>query len=337
MKNQVISSACLIDTMFCKAALAAMLILGFAPAHGQQEFPSQTISIVLPYTPTAGGAIVLARQLAENMRPLAGVPVVVEFKPGALTTIGAEYVARAKPNGYTLLLTSGSSTFAFNTHLFKKLPFDPHKGFAPVTTLTAVPSVLIVNKAINVSTVGELTRHLKAKKDKGSYGSATPFNTVLSELYKTRAGLDTLRIAYKGFEQTWPELMAGGLDFTFTDPGNATMVLRQNWSRALAVTSAKRNAQFPDLPTMMEAGVPEFEAESWLGVYAPAGTPRAIRDKLSGWINSIMATAELKKVMDTMRYTPFPGSPDSLEKLHAAEIEKWGRLIRAAKLENSAD
>ncbi len=318
-------------------SLAVLLLLCLAQAQAQQEYPSQTISIVLPYTPTAGGAIVLARQLSEHMRPLAGVPVVVEFKPGALTNIGADYVARAKPNGYTLLLTSGSSTFAFNTHLYKKLPFDPHKGFAPVTTLTAVPSVLLVNKAINVSTVAELTRHLKAKKDKGSYGSATPFNTVLSELYKTRAGLDTMRIAYKGFEQTWPELMAGGLDFTFTDPGNATMVLRQNWSRALAVTSAKRNAQFPDLPTMMEAGVPEFEAESWLGVYAPAGTPRPILDKLSGWINRIMATDELKKVMDAMRYSPLPGTPDSLEKLHAAEIEKWGRLIRAAKLENSAD
>ena len=317
--------------------LSLSFALGMASAQAQQDFPNQTISIVLPYTPTAGGAIVLARQLSEHMRPLAGVPVVVEFKPGALTNIGAEYVARAKPNGYTLLLTSGSSTFAFNTHLYKTLPFDPRKGFAPVTTLTAVPSVLLVNKAINVSSVEELTRFLRAKKDKGSYGSATPFNTVLSELYKSRMGLETLRIAYKGFEQTWPELMAGGLDFAFTDPGNATSVLKQNWSRALAVTSAKRNDQFPDLPTMMEAGVPEFEAESWLGVYAPAGTPRPILDKLSGWINRIMATDELKKVMTAMRYSPFPGSPDSLEKLHAAEIEKWGRLIRAAKLENSAD
>lgn len=318
-------------------ALGAVLAAGMISAQAQQDFPSQTISIVLPYTPTAGGAIVLARQLSEHMRPLAGVPVVVEFKPGALTNIGADYVSKAKPNGYTLLLTSGSSTFVFNTHLFRKLPFDPYKGFAPITTLTAVPSVLLVNKSINVTSVEELTRFLKAKKDKGSYGSATPFNTVLSELYKTRAGLDSLRIAYKGFEQTWPELMAGGLDFAFTDPGNATMVLRQPWARALAVTSAKRNAQFPDLPTMMEAGVPEFEAESWLGVYAPAGTPRPIRDKLSGWINQIMATDELKKVLATMRYSPLPGSPDSLEKLHAAEIEKWGRLIRAAGLEYSAE
>jgi tripartite-type tricarboxylate transporter receptor subunit TctC len=319
-------------------ALAAVGWVLSGHSHAQ-EFPlaGQSISIVLPYTPTAGGAIVLARQLAEYLRPLAGVPVVVEYKPGALTNIGAAYVAKSKPNGHTLLLTSGSSTFAFNTHLFKTLPFDPHKGFAGITTLSAVPSVLLVNRALNVTSVEELTRVLKTKKDKGSYGSATPFNTVLSELYKTRAGLDTVRIAYKGFEQTWPELMNGGLDFAFTDPGNATMVLRQPWSRALAVTSARRNAQFPDLPTMMEAGIAQFEAESWLGVYAPAGTPRPVRETLSGWINRIMASDEIKKVMDTMRYSPFPGSPDSLDKLHAAEIEKWGRLIRAANLEHSAE
>ncbi len=313
------------------------LALGIAPAHAQQDFPNQTLKIVLPYTQSTGGAIVLARQLSENLRPLAGVPVIVEYRPGAATNIGAAYVARAKPDGYTLLLTSGSSTFAFNTHLYKTLPFDPRKGFAPITTLTAVPFVLVVNKSLNVSSVEELTRVLKTKKDKGSYGSATPFSTVLSEIYKTRAGLETVRIAYKGSEQAWPELAAGGLDFVFFDPGNATTVLKQDWARALAVTSAKRNAHFPDLPTMMEAGVPEFEVESWLGVYAPAGTPRPVLDKLSGWINRIMATDELKKVMVTMRYSPLPGSPDSLERLHAAEIEKWGRLIRAAKLEYSAE
>ena len=313
-------------------ALGAFL-LPVAPVCAQQEFPNQPIRIVLGFTFGAGGANVLARHIAEHLRILAGVPVIVENKPGAQTNIAAEYVAKSKPNGYTLFLASGNSTFASNTYLFKKLPFDPHKSFAPITTLTRVPFVLIVNASKDISSVEQLTRVLKTKKDKGSYGSSTSNAVVISELYKSLAGLETIQIPYKGSEQIWPELAAGGIDFTFTDPANATTILKQKWARALAVTSAQRSPSMPDLPTMVESGVPGFDVTSWLGIYAPAGTPRPILEKLSAWINQIMTSDDLKKIMAGISYDAMPGSPDSLDKFHAAEIEKWGQLIKGAKLE----
>ena len=313
-------------------ALGAFL-LPVAPVCAQQEFPNQPIRIVLGFTFGAGGANVLARHIAEHLRILAGVPVIVENKPGAQTNIAAEYVAKSKPNGYTLFLASGNSTFASNTYLFKKLPFDPHKSFAPITTLTRVPFVLIVNASKDISSVEQLTRVLKTKKDKGSYGSSTSNAVVISELYKSLAGLETIQIPYKGSEQIWPELAAGGIDFTFTDPANATTILKQKWARAIAVTSAQRSPSMPDLPTMVESGVPGFDVTSWLGIYAPAGTPRPILEKLSAWINQIMTSDDLKKIMAGISYDAMPGSPDSLDKFHAAEIEKWGQLIKGAKLE----
>jgi tripartite-type tricarboxylate transporter receptor subunit TctC len=315
------------------SCLSALLLCYVTPLQAQQDYPNQPIRIVLGFTFGAGGANVLARHIAEQLRPIAGVPVIVENRPGAQTNIAAEYVAKSKPNGYTLFLTSGNSTFASNAHLFKKLPFDPYRSFAPITTLTRVPFVLIVNSSQNVGSVEELTRALRTKKSKGSYGSSTTNVVVISELYKNIVGVETVHIPYKGSEQIWPELAAGGLDFTFTDPANATTILKHKWARALAVTSAQRSPSMPELPTMIEAGVPGFDVTSWLAMYAPAGTPRPIVDKLSVWINQIMASDELKKVMAGIRYDPMPGTPDSLEKFHAAEIDKWGRLIKGAKIE----
>ena len=310
-----------------------MLLLIATPLRAQQDYPNQPIRIVLGFTFGAGGANVLARYISEHLRVLSGVPVIIENKPGAQTNIAAEYVAKSKPNGYTLFLASGNSTFASNTYLFKKLPFDPWKSFAPITTLTRVPFVLIVNGTKGIGSVEELTHILKAKKDKGSYGSSTSNAVVISELYKALAGLESVQIPYKGSEQIWPELAAGGIDFTFTDPANATTILKQKWARAIAVTSAQRSPSMPDLPTMVESGVPGFDVTSWLGIYAPAGTPRPILDKLSNWINQAMASDEIKKVMSGISYDAMPGNPDSLERFHVAEIEKWGRLIKGAKLE----
>ena len=315
-------------------ALFAVVVLFMAgPLAAQQDFPNQTIRLVMGYPAGVGGADSVARSIAGYMKNLANVPVIIENKTGALTNIAAEYVANAKPNGYTLLVTAGNSTFATNMHLFKTLPFDPYKSFSYVTTLTRVPFVLMVSPKEKIATVQELTRILKAKGNKGSYGSSTPISLVISELYKSIAGLETVQIPYKTLEPAWPEMANGGLDFMFVDPANAGIVMKQGRARGIAVTSAQRSALMPDIPTMIEGGVPGYEVTSWLAVYAPAGTPRPIIDKLNGWFNQVMANDEFRKSMASINYDLYPGSPEQLEKFHLSELEKWGRLIRAAKIE----
>ncbi len=315
-------------------ALFAVFVLFMAgPLAAQQDFPNQTIRLVMGYPAGVGGADSVARSIAGYMKNLANVPVIIENKTGALTNIAAEYVANAKPNGYTLLVTAGNSTFATNMHLFKTLPFDPYKSFSYVTTLTRVPFVLMVSPKEKIATVQELTRILKAKGNKGSYGSSTPISLVISELYKSIAGLETVQIPYKTLEPAWPEMASGGLDFMFVDPANAGIVMKQGRARGIAVTSAQRSALMPDIPTMIEGGVPGYDVTSWLAVYAPAGTPRPIIDKLNGWFNQVMTNDEFKKSMANINYDLYPGTPEQLEKFHLSELEKWGRLIRAAKIE----
>jgi tripartite-type tricarboxylate transporter receptor subunit TctC len=191
----------------------------------------------------------------------------------------------------------------------------------------------MVSPKEKIFTVQDLTRILKEKKAKGSYGSSTPISLVISELYKSIAGLETVQIPYKTLEPAWPEMANGGLDFMFVDPANAAIVMKQGRARGIAVTSAQRSALMPDIPTMIEGGVPGYDVTSWLAAYAPAGTPRPIVDKLSGWFNQVMAIDEFRKAMAAINYDLYPGTPESLEKFHAAEIEKWGRLIRAARIE----
>ena len=315
-------------------ALFAVFVLFMAgPLAAQQDFPNQTIRLVMGYPAGVGGADSVARSIAGYMKNLTNVPVIIENKTGALTNIAAEYVANAKPNGYTLLVTAGNSTFATNMHLFKTLPFDPYKSFSYVTTLTRVPFVLMVSPKEKIATVQDLTRILKAKGNKGSYGSSTPISLVISELYKSIAGLETVQIPYKTLEPAWPEMASGGLDFMFVDPANAGIVMKQGRARGIAVTSAQRSALMPDIPTMIEGGVPGYEVTSWLAVYAPAGTPRPIIDKLNGWFNQVMANEEFRKSMASINYDLYPGTPEQLEKFHLSELEKWGRLIRAAKIE----
>ena len=323
----------------CAALRATLLALSLAVALAppavaqQQEFPNQPIRLVTGYPAGVGAVDVLVRNIATQMNIMARVPVLVENKTGAMTNIAAEYVSKARPDGHTLFITAGNSTFAANVHIFKKLPFDPVKGFAPVATLTTLPFVLMVHPSGNIGTVEELTRLLKQKGTKGGYATSTPLTVVMSELYKSIAGLETMQISYRSLEPAWPELAAGGIDFLFVDSANARITMQQKRARGLAVTSGRRSPSIPDLPGMIEAGVPGFDITSWQAVWAPAGTPRAVIDRLNAWFNRALATDEVKKVMESTWQDPFPGTPESLAKLQLAEMEKWGKLVRDAKIE----
>ena len=314
------------------AAAAALALAG--PLCAQQPtFPSQPIRLVTGYPAGIGAVDVLVRQIAAYLKGVAGVPVLVENKTGAMTNIAAEYVAKSKADGHTLFITAGNSTFAANVHIFRKLPFDPVKSFAPVTTLTTLPFVLMVHPSGNVGSVEELSKLLGQKKTKGGYATSTPLTVVMSELYKSIAGLETLQVPYRSLEPAWPELAAGGIDFLFVDSANARVVMQQKRARGLAVTSGQRSPSVPDLPTMIEAGVPGFDITSWQAVWAPAGTPRPVIDRLSGWFNQSLNSEDVKKVMAQTWQDPFPGSPESLARFQAAELDQWEKLVKAAKIE----
>ncbi len=314
--------------------VALALSLGAAAAQAQQApYPSQPIRLVTGYPAGVGAVDVLVRQIAAYLKDAAGVPVLVENKTGAMTNIAAEYVAKSKADGYTVFITAGNSTFAANVHLFKKLPFDPVKSFAPVTTLTTLPFVLMVHPTANVGSVEELSKVLRQKKTKGGYATSTPLTVVMSELYKSIGGLETLQVPYRSLEPAWPELAAGGIDFLFVDSANARIAMQQKRARGIAVTSGQRSPSIPDLPTMIEAGVPGFDITSWQAVWVPAGTPRPVVDRLSGWFNQSLNSEEVKKVMAQTWQDPFPGNPESLARLQAAEMEKYEKLVKAAKIE----
>jgi tripartite-type tricarboxylate transporter receptor subunit TctC len=314
------------------AVSLALLAAPFAAAQ-QATYPSQPVRLVTGYPAGIGAVDVLVRQIAAQLKILTGGTVLVENKTGAMTNIAADYVAKSKADGHTLFITAGNSTFAANVHIFKTLPFDPVKSFAPITTLTTLPFVLMVNSSANIGSVEELSRVLRQKKTRSGYATSTPLTVVMSELYKSIAGLETVQIPYRSLEPAWPELAAGGLDFLFVDSANARIVMQQNRARGLAVTSGQRSPSVPNLPTMIEAGVPGFDITSWQAVWAPAGTPRPIIDRLSTWFNQTLATEDVKKVMETTWQDPFPGNPESLAKLQAAEVEKWARLVKLAKIE----
>jgi tripartite-type tricarboxylate transporter receptor subunit TctC len=253
-----------------------------------------------------------------------------------MTNIAAEYVAKSKADGHTVFVTAGNSTFAANVHIFRKLPFDPVKSFAPVTTLTTLPFVLMVNPAAPIASVEELSRLLRQKKASGGYASSTPLTVVMSELYKSVAGLETMQVPYRTASSgaaAWLELAAGGIDFLFVDSANARIVMQQKRGRGLAVTSGQRSPSMPDMPTMIEAGVPGFDITSWQAAWAPAGTPRAVIDRLSAWFNQSLSSEDVKKVMAQTWQDPFPGNPESLARLQASEMDKWGKLVKAAKVE----
>ncbi|OGA25033.1 MAG: hypothetical protein A3I01_07895 [Betaproteobacteria bacterium RIFCSPLOWO2_02_FULL_65_24] len=312
-------------------ATAALLLVAWSAALAQ-EYPARTVTIVLGYAP-GSGPDPIARHFAHKLAELAGRPFIVENRQGALTIIAAEAVARARPDGYTVLFTSGNSTMAANPHMFKKLSYDPTRDFTPVTTVYRTAFVLVVNPQLPVNSVAELTAYLKNRKTKANYGYSGSLGLATAELYKSLAGLDSTAISYKNPLQSIPDLAAGTLDFLFMDSGVVQAQVRANKIRALAVTPQQRASLFPDLPTMEQAGVSGYDLSGWFAVYLPANAPAAIVDRLSGWFNRILANEETRQLMMKLGADPFPGSPQSLAQHHARELEKWGRILRAAKVE----
>ena len=296
-----------------------------------QDYPAREIRSICNFAPGSGADIVV-RYYSDALSKLAGKPVVVDNKPGAQGLLASDFVAKSRPDGYTLMITPASSTLSSAPHLFKKLPFDPLKDFDPVTQLLTLSFTISVDAAGPLRTIQDLVARLKAKPGEGYYGTQSNSGQIAAELFKERLGLKTTYVPFKVTGDAYANLLGGNIDFMSVDSTwSATMHPAK--VRILAVTSAKRNSSLPDVPTLAELGMRDIDVTPWWGVVVPAGTPRPIVERLAGWFNQINALPETKTFLARQAADAFPGGPESMRALLKADVERWGRYVRLAKIE----
>jgi len=320
--------------MLGNRCLLAVPFLFFAVSGLAQTWPApgRELKIIVGYPP-GSGADTGVRYMSAKLAEVSGHPVIVENRAGMISSLGADAVAKAKPDGYTILLASVTSSHAANLVLFKKLPYDPVKDFTPVTTLYRTTFFLMVNAKSPHRTVAELTAAMRAAGNKASYGYGSPPALAAAELYKHRAGLQAVGISYKTSAATLPEMYSGALDFQFIDANFGTQQLRGGKLRALAITSGQRSSIL-DLPTMAEAAnIPEFDIAPWWGVFLPAGAPPQVVARLEGWFNQIGAMEDTRKYWAGNGSEPLTGNSKVLSELLVQEIRKWAELAKIANIQ----
>jgi len=311
--------------------VALLLFLLITTKAEAQDYPAREIRSICNFAPGSGADIVV-RYYSDALAKLAGRPVVVDNKPGAQGLLASDFVAKSRPDGYTLMITPASSTLASAPHLFRKLPFDPVKDFDSVTTLLTLSFTITVDAAGPLRSVQDLVAHLKAKPGEGFYGTQSNSGQIAAELFKAKLGLKTTYVPFKVTGDAFTNLLGGNIDFMSVDSTwSATMHPAR--VRILAVTSAKRNSSLPDIPTLAELGLTDFDITPWWGVVVPAGTPRPVIDRLAGWFNQIGAQPETRQFLARQAADPFPGNPDSMAALMKADVERWGRYVKLAKIE----
>jgi tripartite-type tricarboxylate transporter receptor subunit TctC len=310
-------------------AVCLAVITTAAPA---QDYPTKPIYTVCPFGPGTG-ADILVRFFAAKLSDQLGKPVVVENKVGAQGNIATETVAKAKPDGYTIAITPGSSTLAMAPHIFKKLSFDPVKDFTPVAPISTLSFAMVVDAKKPIHSMADLTNALKAKKAGGIYGTGANTGIVSAELYLRAVGAQAERVAFRTPVDTLKALQNGDIDFTATDASWAVGQVAEGRVRALAVTGGKRSRALPDVPTMIEAGFPNFAVEAWWGLFVPAGTPAPIVEKLHAAVEKVLALQETKDFLFRIANDPVPGPPDLLREMLARDLAKWGDYVRLAKIE----
>jgi tripartite-type tricarboxylate transporter receptor subunit TctC len=313
-------------------AWIAAALVGTCLSAAAQTYPTREIRMVVGLPAGSGGDIV-ARYYADKLSGLAGKPVIVENRPGMILSIGADAVAKAPPDGYTVLITSVTSSHAANVFNFKKLPYDPIKDFTPVAMLQKSYFMLMVRPEAPWKTVAELTEAMKAKAEKATYGYGAPPALASAELYKARKGLKAVGIPYKTSMASLPEMFSGELDFQFIDSTAGTPLRQSGKVRALAVSSGQR-VPGVDLPTMAEAAdIPEFDISPVWGVLLPAGAPAPIVAKLESWFAEISRMDATRQYQANTHAAPFAGNAKALADFIPKEIKKWEELARLAKIE----
>ena len=296
-----------------------------------QAWPSKPISLIVPF-PAGGTTDVLARALAEKLTLSLGQTVIVESKPGAGATLGADHVAKAKPDGYTLLV--GAVHHAIASSVYNKLPYDFQKDLAPNTEIALVPNVLVINAITPARNVAELVAMLKAQPGKHSYGSNGNGTAqhLIGTQFENMTGTDYSHIPYKGSGPLTVDLLGGQITMSFDTVTPVLQHIRAGKLRALAVTTAKRSSALPDVPTLDEAGLKGFDIGTWFGVLAPAATPKDILARLNTEMVKVIQSADFRKRMAEIGAEPIGNSADQMAAQIKAETEKFAKLVKDAKV-----
>jgi tripartite-type tricarboxylate transporter receptor subunit TctC len=308
-------------------------VLGLLPillapaAHAQTApWPSRPVKIVVTFPP-GGAPDTLARLLADKWSQALGQPVTVDNKPGAGGNLGADYVAKSAPDGSTLVVGT-VGTHAINQSLYAKMPYNNVRDFTPITFLASTPNLLVVNNKVPAKDVKELIE--LAKKEPltfGSSGSGTSIH-LSGELFNTLAGVKMTHIPYKGRAQAVPDLLGGRITMIFDNMPSALPLVKAGELRAIAVTSAQRSPAAPNIPTIAESGLPQFEATSWFALLAPAGLPRVVQVKIAAETARVLALPDVKEKLATLGLDAAPAGPDALATLIQAETVKWARVVK---------
>lgn len=311
----------------CISLCAAALLTLSGGAALAQAYPSKPIKIIAPFGP-GGFTDVVARLLGLRLAEAMGQPVVVENKPGAGSTIGTDFVAKAAPDGYTLVIVS--STHVISPWIYKNMPYDPLKGFTPVTKLVDSPYVLLVNPKVPARNVQEFIALAKKNPEDIHYASSGNGSAqhLIGGLFVSMTGAPLKHVPYRSSSAASTDLISGVVESSFAGVPNALAQVPTGRLKALAVTSATRAPQLPDVPTMQEAGVAGYDASIWLAMLAPPGTPKAIVNRLNSEIGKIMATPETRKAMFDAGVEVSLSTPEALAQLMVSEMDKWGKVVK---------
>lgn len=315
-----------------RVAFTAAFLALFASSASAQDFPSRPLRLVLGFAP-GGGSDLVGRMIAGQLTEQIGKQVIVENRPGAGGTIAAELVANAQPDGYTLMLATIAN--ALHPHVYK-LKYDPAKAFAPVSLLARGGYVLAINPGLPAKNVKEFIAYAKANPGKVHMGNsgAGSFVHLTSALFSQMAGADIVHVSYKGSGPAIIEVLGGHAQGVISAPGQLIGHGKSGKLRIIGVTDKKRIPVLPDVPTIAEAGVPGYEAANWWAIVAVGGTPKPILDKLNKEIGAVLASAKAKEQFEKEGAEVSPMAPDDLGRFMAAEIEKWGKVVRAANIKS---
>jgi len=310
-----------------------LLVALVAVTAQAQTYPSRPLRLVVPFPP-GGSTDILARALSQKLGEGLAQPVVIDNRGGAGGTIGSEAAAKAAPDGYTIMM-GHLGTLAVNVAIYKKLPYDPVKSFAPVALMAMVPSVLVVNPSLPVTSAAELIAYAKANPGKLAYGSGGSGSTshLTTEYFKLATGTDILHVPYKGVGPMLTDLLSGQLSMGLSGAPAVMPHVTSGRLRALAVSSLTRLPSLPKIPTLDESGVNGFEANGWYGIVAPAGTAREIVLRLNAEIRRAIDTPELKARLDAEGAIPAAGTPEEFAAFVTSEIARWGAVVKKAGME----
>jgi tripartite-type tricarboxylate transporter receptor subunit TctC len=313
------------------AGFAACGLFVLASPVQAQDYPSKDIHFICGF-PAGTGADTIVRYYAEKLRPIINRTILVENRPGAGANIAIEYVAKSKPDGYTILVHGGSG-LASNMHVYKKPPVPTVDAFQIFATINQQAFMLVVDAAKPWKTVAELTAAMKQKGDKATYGTGAPASVVLGAIYKAAAGLPAVEVNYKQSADAFNDMLGGALDYAVMEPVFSTAQQRQGKLRILAVSSDRRLNAAPDLPTMLEAGIPGASMSLWWAAMVPAETPKPIIAQLNKWFDQVTATEETKKFLNGFASDPFIATPEEAQEKLRRDAKAWAEYMRIGKLE----